>query len=200
MKYLPPLSFVLLAVVLLGSPAVTQANDLLRADVRANVEVRAEDREAAMQERREALNARLGEIKARVATRTDEVKARIADHLKANAELITGRIFAHITASLDRIDTFDAHVETRLDELAAANVDVTASRSELSKAQAVHASAEANILDLKADLKAELDGETTRSELMAILKAAREEVASVRKAYADVLLQIRVDVKASKGE
>lgn len=162
-----------------------------RADMR---DARKDDRS----ERKDETHDRRAEIRARFASSSAQMKARFSDVLQARIRTHADHIHSSLTAALDRLTAFEAKVDARLDALAAAGIDVSRSRDELEAAAAVRVRAGTAIADLDADLSAALDGQTSREEVMAIMQAAREELADVRRAYAKVLVQIRADVKASK--
>ncbi|MES2668768.1 MAG: hypothetical protein V4644_03725 [Patescibacteria group bacterium] len=159
-----------------------------------------EERRAELDLRIEAAKERGAEARARFASTSADVKARIETNVKERVQAHAGRIHANLSAAFGRLAAFEAKVEARLDELASAGVDVSLSREELETATAVRVSGEANIADLKADLDAGLAAETSREEVVALMRAAREELARVRQAYAEVLIQVRADVKASKEQ
>lgn len=194
------------------SPFIALAYDSASAEVRVNAGGQGERRDMSKDgERRMDLEARIGDMKTRIEGRGEEMrekfasssaafKARLEDGVKERVQKHADTIYLSLTAALDRLAAFETKVEARLDELADAGVDVSLSREKLAVAADVRADAAANIADLEADLEAALDGETSRSEVVALVRAAREELASVRTAYAEVLIQIRADVKASKED
>lgn len=199
---------VLTLALLVGFALPVAAMAQVSLGAEANVNVKTEKRlmsDEGKEERRARIEARVAEIQSRVgsargqfASSSAEAKVRIETNKKERVTKHTDRIYGMLTASLDRLDTFEGKIEARLDELASAGVDVSLTRSELALAADARVDAAASIADLKADLALALEGETSKAEVMALVRTAREELASVRQAYAQVLVQLRADVKASK--
>ena len=152
------------------------------------------------EERREHLQERIDGAKERLASTSAEVRVQLAAKLKERITLHSDRIFDAFDAALSRLMSLEEKIDARLDELEARGVDVTDSRIALDAAVAARVNADANLVDLKADISAEVEGETSREDILAIARAAREEVAAVREAYADVLLTLRADVRAAESE
>ncbi|MDP2158505.1 MAG: hypothetical protein Q8K68_12450 [Nitrospirota bacterium] len=165
-----------------------------RSGAQERKEKRAEDHVQRQEERTE----RGANVQARSASSSIEVRMNLSKDRKARVEKHVDTIYGTLSASLERLASFEGRVEARLDELAATGIDVSLSREKLDSASTVRIAAVANIASLEANLKAVLTGETSRNEIMDIMKKAREELAMVRKAYAEVLIQVRADVTESR--
>lgn len=153
------------------------------------------NREAAQEERKQY---RAEDKGTRSMNTSAEARMNLESNRKERIEKHVDRIYGTLSAALERLSGFEAKVETRLDELAGTGIDVSLSREKLEVASTARVTAAASIATLEADLKAQLGAETSRNEIMTIMKEAREELVDVRKAYADVLMQMRIDVNASK--
>ncbi len=153
------------------------------------------NREAAQEERQQY---RAEDKGTRSMNTSAEVRMNLESNRKERIEKHADRIYGTLSAALERLSGFEAKVETRLDELAGTGIDVSLSREKLEAASTARVAATTNIATLEADLKTQLSAETSRNEIMAIMKEAQKELVDVRKAYADVLMQMRADVNASK--
>ena len=157
------------------------------------------NREAAQEERQQQRAENKGtDVQTRSMNVSAEARMNLEENRKVRIEKHADRIYGTLSAALERLSGFEAKVEARLDELEEKDIDVSLSREKLEAASTARVTATANIATLEADLKATLGAETSRNEIMAIMKEARKELVDVRKAYAAVLIQMRADVNASK--
>lgn len=126
-----------------------------------------------------------------------EVRTRVDAMLKTRVETFSTRVFDRVSAALERLEAFDAKVEARIAELSARGVDTARASAELAEARAIRAQAEADVAALEARFSAALGGETSRQELTAMLRDARQELRDARLAYAEVLIALRTSVRAA---
>jgi hypothetical protein len=146
-------------------------------------------------EQREAFEQRKQEMSQLREEKREEMRTKLEERTRARAEAFGTRIFDGMTAALTRLEGLEGKIKERMDMLEAKGVDTAGSEDKLDAAEAQREKAEAAVSDAKEAFTAAVAGETSRQELMGIVKEAREELRVTRQAYVDVLVTLRADVK-----
>lgn len=168
--------------------AVSQELSGIRAKARADL---AATRQAFL-ERMRTMRAKL------VADARTEHKKTLDAKAKVRVEAFLNSVKGRFDVIVSHLENVSQRIEDRISELESRGYKLENGKKALAEADAKLEAAKKDVVDVKAQLSVEINKETSRETLRALVGTAKESLKEARAAYVDALQAIREEVKAQK--